>query len=98
MIDLIGKSCLIVDGYYSFQKDIHTITRVHPMHDTMVYLDNNFDSMYHCVRALHISDDIEKLQDILKLQEDYTKSKESLQYQLECLESEYMKSLKECCK
>ena len=96
MSELIGKSCLIVN-VYSFQKDIHTITGVHPTHDTMVYLDNNFDSIYHYKRALYISDDVGKLQDILNLQETYNESKESLQHQLKCLESEYMKNLKELC-
>lgn len=93
MSELIGKQCLIVN-VTSFQKDIHTITGVHPTHDTMVYLDNNFDSLYHCRRALYVSD-LYTLQGILYLQEQYLKSKDSLQYQLKCLESEYMKNLKE---
>lgn len=93
MSELIGKQCLIVN-VTSFQKDIHTITGVHPTHDTMVYLDNNFDSLYHCRRALYVSD-VETLQEILNLQEQYLKAKDSLQYQLKCLESEYMKNLKE---
>ena len=93
MSELIGKQCLIVN-VTSFQKDIHTITGVHPTHDTMVYLDNNFDSLYHCRRALYVSD-VETLQEILNLQDQYLKAKDSLQYQLKCLESEYMKNLKE---
>ena len=93
MSELIGKQCLIVN-VTSFQKDIHTITGVHPTHDTMVYLDNNFDSLHHCSRALYVSD-LDTLQGILYLQEQYLKSKDSLQYQLKCLESEYMKNLKE---
>lgn len=93
MSELIGKQCLIVN-VTSFQKGIHTITGVHPTHDTMVYLDNNFDSLYHCRRALYVSD-LDTLQGILNLQEQYLKSKDSLQYQLKCLESEYMKNLKE---
>lgn len=93
MSELIGKQCLVVN-VTSFQKDIHTITGVHPTHDTMVYLDNNFDSLYHCRRALHVSD-LDTLQEILNLQEQYLKVKDSLQYQLKCLESEYMKNLKE---
>lgn len=93
MSELIGKQCLIVN-VTSFQKDIHTITGVHPTHDTMVYLDDNFDSLYHCRRALYVSD-LDTLQGILNLQEQYLKSKDSLQYQLKCLESEYMKNLKE---
>ena len=93
MSELIGKQCLIVN-VTSFQEDIHTITGVHPTHDTMVYLDNNFDSLYHCRRALYVSD-LCTLQEILNLQEQYLKAKDSLQYQLKCLESEYMKNLKE---
>ena len=93
MSELIGKQCLIVN-VTSFQKDIHTITGFHPTHDTMVYLDDNFDSLYHCRRALYVSD-VETLQEILNLQEQYLKSKDSLQYQLKCLESEYMKNLQE---
>ena len=93
MSELIGKQCLIVN-VTSFQKDIHTITGVHPTHDTMVYLDNNFDSLYHCRRTLYVSD-VETLQEILNLQDQYLKAKDSLQYQLKCLESEYMKNLKE---
>lgn len=93
MSELIGKQCLIVN-VTSFQKDIHTITGVHPTHDTMVYLDNNFDSLYHCRRALYVSD-LDTLQGILNLQDQYLKAKDSLQYQLKCLESEYMKNLKE---
>ena len=93
MSELVGKQCLIVNAI-SFQKDIHTITGVHPTHDMMVYLDNNFDSLYHCRRALYVSD-LDTLQGILNLQEQYLKSKDSLQYQLKCLESEYMKNLKE---
>lgn len=93
MSELIGKQCLIVN-VTSFQKDIHTITGVHPTHDTMVYLDNNFDSLYHCRRALYVSD-LGTLQGILNLQDQYLKAKASLQYQLKCLESEYMKNLKE---
>ena len=93
MSELLGKQCLIIN-VTSFQKDIHTITGVHPTHDTMVYLDNNFDSLYHCRRALYVSD-VETLQEILNLQEQYLKAKDSLQYQLKCLESEYMKNLKE---
>ena len=93
MSELIGKQCLIVN-VTSFQKDIHTITGVHPTHDTMVYLDNKFDSLYHCRRALYVSD-VETLQEILNLQDQYLKAKDSLQYQLKCLESEYMKNLKE---
>jgi len=94
MKELIGKHCLIVN-VTSFQKDIHIITGVHPTHDTMVYLDNNYDSIYHYKRALYVSDDIRVLQNILDLQEKYLKAKDSLQYQLKCLESEYMKKLKE---
>ena len=93
MSELIGKQCLIVN-VTSFQKDIHTITGVHPTHDTMVYLDNNFDGLYHCRRALYVSD-LDTLQGILNLQDQYLKAKDSLQYQLKCLESEYMKNLKE---
>mgnify|MGYP003606149944 CR=1 FL=1 len=93
MSELIGKQCLIVN-VTSFQKDIHTITGVHPTHDTMVYLDDNFDSLYHCRRALYVSD-LDALQGILNLQDQYLKAKDSLQYQLKCLESEYMKNLKE---
>ena len=93
MSELIGKQCLIVN-VTSFQKDIHTITGVHPTHDTMVYLDDNFDSLYHCRRALYVSD-LDTLQGILNLQDQYLKAKYSLQYQLKCLESEYMKNLKE---
>lgn len=93
MTELIGKHCLIVNTN-SFQKDIHIITGIHPRHDTMVYLDNNFDSIYHCKRALYVSEDVGKLQDILNLQEAYTKAKDSLKHQLKCLESEYMKQLK----
>ena len=93
MSELIGKQCLIVN-VTSFQKDIHTITGVHPTHDTMVYLDDNFDSLYHCRRALYVSD-LDTLQEILNLQDRYLKAKDSLQYQLKCLESEYMKNLKE---
>lgn len=93
MSELIGKQCLIVN-VTSFQKDIHTITGVHPTHDTMVYLDDNFDSLYHCRRALYVSD-LDTLQGILNLQDQYLKAKDSLQYQLKCLESEYMKNLKE---
>ena len=93
MSELIGKQCLIVN-VTSFQKDIHTITGVHPTHDTMVYLDDNFDSLYHCRRALYVSD-LDTLQEILNLQDQYLKAKDSLQYQLKCLESEYMKNLKE---
>ena len=93
MSELIGKQCLIVN-VTCFQKDIHTITGVHPTHDTMVYLDDNFDSLYHCRRALYVSD-LDTLQDILNLQDQYLKAKDSLQYQLKCLESEYMKNLKE---
>ena len=93
MSELIGKQCLIVN-VTSFQKDIHTITGVHPTHDTMVYLDDNFDSLYHCRRALYVSD-LDTLQEILNLQDQYLKAKDSLQYQLKCLESEHMKNLKE---
>lgn len=93
MSELIGKQCLIVN-VTSFQKDIHTITGVHPTHDTMVYLDDNFDSLYHCRQALYVSD-LGTLQGILNLQDQYLKAKDSLQYQLKCLESEYMKNLKE---
>ena len=93
MSELVGKQCLVVN-VTSFQKDIHTITGVHPTHDTMVYLDNNFDSLYHCRRALYVSD-LDTLQGILNLQDQYLKAKDSLQYQLKCLESEYMKNLKE---
>ena len=93
MSELTGKQCLIVN-VTSFQKDIHTITGVHPTHDTMVYLDNNFDNMYHCRRSLYVSD-LDTLQAILNLQDKYLKSKDSLQYQLKCLESEYMRNLKE---
>lgn len=94
MSELIGKQCLIVN-VTSFQKDIHTITGVHPTHDLMVHLDNDFDSLYHCKRALYVSDDVNVLQEILDLQEKYLKSKDTLQYQLKCLESEYIKNLKE---
>ena len=93
MSELIGKQCLIVN-VTSFQKDIHTITGVHPTHNMMVYLDNDFDSLYHCRRALYVSD-LDTLQGILILQEQYLKAKDSLQDQLKCLESEYMKNLKE---
>ena len=61
----------------------------------MVYLDDDFESLYHCRRALYVSDDVNVLQEILDLQEKYLKAKDALQYQLKCLESEYMKNLKE---
>ena len=93
MSELIGKHCLIVNTT-SFQKGIHAITGVHPTHDLMVHLDKDFDSLYHCKRALYISDDVNVLQEILDLQEKYLKAKDALQYQLKCLESEYMKNLK----
>ena len=92
MSELIGKHCLIVNKT-SFQKGIHVITGVHPTHDLMVHLDNDFDSLYHCKRALHISDDVNVLQEILDLQEKYFHLKDALQCQLKCLESEYMKNL-----
>ena len=92
--ELVGKHCLIVNAI-SFQKDIHIITDVHPTNGLMVYLDNDFDSLYHCKRALYVSDDVNVLQEILDLQEKYLKAKDALQYQLKCLESEYMKNLKE---
>ena len=94
MSELIGKHCLIVNTT-SFQKGIHVITGVHPTHDLMVHLDNDFDSLYHCKRALHISDDVNILQEILDLQDKYLKAEGALQCQLKCLESEYMKNLKE---
>ena len=94
MSELIGKHCLIVN-VASFQKDIHIITGVHPTNDLMVYLDDDFESLYHCRRALYVSDDVSVLQEILDLQEKYLKAKDALQYQLKCLESEYMKNLKE---
>ena len=92
MSELIGKPCLIVNGT-TFRRDIHYITGVHHTHELMAFLDNDFDSLYHCKRALFISEDVDKLQQILKLQEDYLKAKVSLQYQLKCLESQYMKDL-----
>ena len=94
MSELIGKHCLIVN-VTSFQKDIHIITGVHPTNDLMVYLDDDFESLYHCRRALYVSDDVDVLQEILDLQEEHLKAKDALQYQLKCLESEYMKNLKE---
>ena len=94
MSELIGKHCLIVN-VTSFQKDIHVITGVHPTHDLMVHLDNDFDRLYHCKRALYVSDDVNVLQEILDLQDKYLKAKDALQCQLKCLESEYMKNLKE---
>lgn len=94
MSELIGKHCLIVN-VTSFQKELHIITGVHPTNDLMVYLDDDFESLYHCRRALYVSDDVDVLQEILDLQEEYLKAKDALRYQLKCLESEYMKNLKE---
>ena len=94
MSALIGKHCLIVN-VTSFQKGIHVITGVHPTNDLMVYLDDDFESLYHCRRTLYVSDNVNVLQEILDSQEKYLKSKDALQCQLKCLESEYMKNLKE---
>ena len=65
MSEMIGKPCLIVN-VTTFSKDIHYITGVHHTHELMVFLDNDFDSLYHCKRALFISEDVDKYLKLLK--------------------------------
>ena len=71
--DLIGKYCLVymTPSKTEFRPDIHTITDLHNLYpNTHVFLDNDYDSIYH-IRGLLLSDDIKKLENLLEFQGEY---------------------------
>lgn len=71
--DLIGKHCLVYTtaSKTEFRPDISVITDLHNVYpNTHVFLDDDYDSIYH-VKGLLLSDDIEKLEKLLKVQGEY---------------------------
>lgn len=89
--DLIGKYCLVymTPSKTEFRSEIHTITDLHNVYpNTHVFLDNDYDSIYH-VKGLLLSDDIEKLEKLLEVQRDYLEELNTLRNNIHNLKKDH---------
>jgi len=89
--DLIGKYCLVymTPSKTEFRPEIHTITDLHNLYPkTHVFLDNDYDSIYH-VKGLLLSDDINKLENLLEFQGEYLEELNTLRNKIHNLKKYY---------
>ena len=94
--DLIGKYCLVymTPSKTEFRPVISIITGVSKSFpDSYVILNNDVNSSYH-IRGLLISDDIEKLENLLEVQEEYLEELNTLRNKIHNLKKYY--SVKIC--
>ena len=89
--DLIGKYCLVymTPSKTEFRPEISIITGVSKNYpDSYVILDNDVNSSYH-TRGLLISDDIEKLENLLEVQGEYLEELNTLRNKIHNLKRDH---------
>lgn len=89
--DLIGKYCLVymTPSKIEFRPEISVITGVSKNYpDSYVTLDNDVNSGYH-IQGLLISDDIEKLENLLEVQGEYLEELNTLRNKIHNLKKDY---------
>lgn len=89
--DLIGKYCLVymTPSKTEFRPEISVITSVSKNYpESYVMLDNDIDISYH-IQGLLISDDIEKLENLLEVQGEYLEGLNTLRNKIHNLKKEH---------
>lgn len=89
--DLIGKYCLVymTPSKTEFRPEISIITGVSKTFpSSYVILDNDINSSYH-IRGLLISDDIEKLEELLEFQGEYLEELNTLRNKIHNLKKDH---------
>lgn len=89
--DLIGKYCLVytTPSKIEFRPEIHTITELHSVYpNTHVFLDNDYDGIYH-VRGLLLSDNKEKLENLLEFQRKYLEELNTMRNKIHNLKKDH---------
>jgi len=89
--DLIGKYCLVymTPSKIEFRPEISVITGVSKNYaDSYVILDNDIYSSYH-IRGLLVSDNIEKLENLLEVQGEYLEELHTLRNKIHNLKKHH---------
>lgn len=89
--DLVGKYCLVymTPSKTEFRPEIHTISDLHKDYpNTHLFLDNDYSSIYR-IQGLLISDDIEKLENLLEVQEEYLEELNTLRNKIHNLKKDH---------
>lgn len=89
--DLIGKYCLVymTPSKTEFRPEISFITGVSKDYpDSYVILDNDMNSI-HYIQGLLVSDDIEKLENLLEVQGEYLEELNALRNKIHNLKKQH---------
>ena len=89
--DLIGKYCLVymTPSKIEFSPEIYTITDLHSVYpNTHVFLNNDYEGIYH-VKGLLLSDNKEKLENLLEFQREYLEELNTLRNKIHNLKKDY---------
>lgn len=89
--DLIGKYCLVymTPRKLEFRPEISVITGVSKNYpESYVILDNAMNSIHH-IQGLLVSDDIERLENLLEVQGEYLKELNTLRNKIHNLKKDY---------
>lgn len=94
--NLIGKYCLYmkIPLRTEFHDEVYTITGLHNVYDNYVFLNGDFESLYH-VHGLLISGDIDYLNEILRVQKTYINHLGLLEDKVSRLKDGYNKKILE---